>query len=222
MSTSQPVIAVLGGTGDLGGGLVYRWAKAGFDVIIGSRKQEAALEAVTKLKARVPSARVRGMENQAAAQAARIVVMTVPFAHQQATLASVKEAVQGKIFIDVTVALNPPKVGTVQLPKEGSAGVICQQTLGDAVKVVSAFQNIAAAHLDSDHDVHCDVLVTGNDKEARQTVIDLANAIGLKAWHAGPIANSAATEALTSVLITLNKQYKIPGAGIVITGEPGV
>jgi NADPH-dependent F420 reductase len=107
------------------------------------------------------------------------------------------------------------------MPKEGSAGVICQQTLGENVKVVSAFQNIAAAHLDSDHDVHCDVLVTGNDKDARQTVIDLAKAIGLKAWHAGPIANSAATEALTSVLITLNKQYKIPGAGIVITGEPG-
>jgi NADPH-dependent F420 reductase len=220
MSTSRPVIAVLGGTGDLGGGLVYRWVKAGFDVIIGSRKEEAALEAVTKLKERVPAAQVRGMENAAAAKAGEIVVMTVPFAHQQATLAHIKDSVQAKIFIDVTVALNPPKVGTVQLPKEGSAGVICQQMLGDGVKVVSAFQNIAAAHLDSDDDVHCDVLVTGNDKDARQTVIDLAKAIGLKAWHAGPIANSAATEALTSVLITLNKQYKIPGAGIVITGEP--
>jgi NADPH-dependent F420 reductase len=161
------------------------------------------------------------MENRAAAEAGEIVVMTVPFAHQQATLAHVREAVQGKIFIDVTVALKPPKVGTVQLPAEGSAGVICQQTLGDEVKVVSAFQNIAAAHLDSDHKVKCDVLVTGNNKEARQVVIDLAQSIGLKAWHAGPIANSAATEALTSVLITLNRQYKIPGAGIVITGEPG-
>jgi len=217
---NKPTIAVLGGTGDLGGGLVYRWVKAGFPVIIGSRKEEAALEAVTKLKARVPNGNVKGMENSAAAKAGEIVVMTVPFAHQQSTLASIKEQVQGKIFIDVTVALNPPKVGTVQMPKEGSAGVICQQTLGEGVKVVSAFQNIAAAHLDSDHDVHCDVLVTGNDKDARQTVIDLAKAINLKAWHAGPIANSAATEALTSVLITLNKQYKIPGAGIVITGTP--
>lgn len=217
---SKPTLSILGGTGDLGGGLVYRWAKAGYPIIIGSRKEEAALEAVAKLKARVPTANVRGMENGEAAKAGEIVVMTVPFAHQQPTLAHIKDAVQGKIFIDVTVALNPPKVGTVQLPKEGSAGVLCQQTLGDGVKVVSAFQNIAAAHLDSDHDVHCDVLVTGNDKDARQVVIDLATAIGLKAWHAGPINNSAATEALTSILITLNKQYKIPGAGIVITGEP--
>ncbi len=222
MSEPKPVIAVLGGTGDLGSGLVYRWAKAGYPIIIGSRKEQGAIDATNAMLERVPDGNIRGMENAAAAGEAEIVAMTVPFAHQQSTLDHIKEAVQGKIFIDVTVALVPPKVGRVQLPAEGSAGVIAQQTLGENVQVVSAFQNIAAAHLDSDHEVHCDVLVTGDKKDARQLVIDLAADAGLKAWHAGPIANSAATEALTSVLITLNKQYKIPGAGIKITGEPGV
>lgn len=222
MSDTKPVIAVLGGTGDLGSGLVYRWLKAGYSIIIGSRKEEGALEAADKMRERVKDARVQGMENKAASQAADIVCMTVPFAHQQSTLEHIHSAVQGKLFIDVTVALQPPKVGTVQLPAEGSAGVIAQKILGEDVRVVSAFQNIAAAHLDSDHEIHCDVLVTGNNKDARQTVIDLAADAGMKAWHAGPIANSAATEALTSVLITLNRQYKIPGAGIVITGEPGI
>ena len=223
MSDNKPVLAVIGGTGDLGTGLVYRWARAGYHVVIGSRKAESAAEAAAAMAARVPSATVEGMENSAAAAKADIVCMTVPFSHQQDTLAVIREAVQGKLFIDVTVSLKPPKVGTVQLPVEGSAGVIAQATLGEQVKVVSAFQNIAAAHLNDDHAIDCDVLVTGDDADARETVVQLAHAAGMKAWHAGPIANSAATEALTSVLITLNKRYKIAGgAGIRITGEPGV
>ncbi|MCC7515791.1 MAG: NADPH-dependent F420 reductase [Pseudomonadales bacterium] len=223
MSDSKPVIAVIGGTGDLGTGLVYRWCRAGYHVIIGSRKADSAAEAATAMQARVPGAHVEGMENPAAASKADIVCMTVPFSHQQGTLESIRDAVQGKIFIDVTVSLKPPKVGTVQLPAEGSAGVIAQQTLGDQVRVVSAFQNIAAAHLNDEHDIHCDVLVTGDDADARETVVQLAQAAGMKAWHAGSIANSAATEALTSVLIFMNKRYKIAGgAGIAITGEPGV
>ena len=220
MSDEKPIIAVLGGTGDLGSGLVYRWAKAGHSVIIGSRKEEGAIEAMTAMLERVPNGNIQAMENGAAAAAATIVTVTVPFAHQASTLAHIKEAVQHKILIDVTVALKPPKVGRVQLPEEGSAGVIAQNILGENVQVVSAFQNIAAAHLDSDHHVDCDVLVTGDKKAARQVVIDLAADADLKAWHAGPLANSAAIEAMTSVLITLNKQYGIPGAGFVITGTP--
>lgn len=223
MSEKNPVIAVIGGTGDLGTGLVFRWARAGYHVIVGSRKAESAVEAAAAMKARLPNSHVEGMENSAAATKADVVCMTVPFSHQQDTLAVIHSAVQGKIFIDVTVSLKPPKVGTVQLPPEGSAGVIAQKTLGENVRVVSAFQNIAAAHLNDEHDIHCDVLVTGDDVDAREVVVQLAKAAGMKAWHAGPIANSAATEALTSVLITLNKRYKIAGgAGIVITGEPGV
>lgn len=223
MSDSKPVLAVIGGTGDLGTGLVYRWAKAGYHVVIGSRKAESAAEAAIAMQARVPSATVEGLENSAAAAKADIVCMTVPFSHQQDTLALIRDAVQGKLFIDVTVSLKPPKVSTVQLPVEGSAGVIAQATLGDQVKVVSAFQNIAATHLNDDHAIDCDVLVTGDDPDARETVVALAQAAGMTAWHAGPIANSAATEALTSVLISMNKRYKIAGgAGIRITGKPGV
>ncbi len=222
MSEKKPVIAVVGGTGDLGTGLVFRWVRAGYHVVIGSRKAESAAEAATAMKARVAGANVEGMENSAAAAKADIVCMTVPFSHQQDTLAVIRESVQGKIFIDVTVSLKPPKVATVQLPAEGSAGVIAQQTLGDNVRVVSAFQNIAAAHLNDEHEIHCDVLVTGDDVDARETVVQIAQAAGMKAWHAGPLANSAATEALTSVLIFMNKRYKIAGgAGITITGEVG-
>jgi len=221
MNELNKTIAVLGGTGNLGGGLVYRWARAGLPLIIGSRKTAKAEQAVKILMERVPDANVKGMDNRAAAAAADIVVLSVPFSHQRSTLENIADVVRGKLFIDTTVCLQPPRVGRVQLPPEGSAGQITQAVLGEDVDVVSAFQNIAAAHLDSDHDVHCDVLVCGNNKAARQQVIALSELIGLKAWHAGPIDNAAAIEGLTSVLITMNRLYKIPGAGIVISGEPG-
>ncbi len=221
MSEFNKTIAVLGGTGNLGGGLVYRWARAGVSLIIGSREATKAAAAATALIARVPDAKVQGMDNRTAAAEADIVVLSVPFAHQRSTLENIADVVQGKLFIDTTVCLQPPKVGRVQLPPEGSAGQITQAVLGEEVDVVSAFQNIAAAHLAGDHEVRCDVLVCGNNKEARQEVIALAGLIGLKAWHAGPINNAAAVEGLTSVLITMNRIYKIPGAGIVISGEPG-
>ena len=144
-------------------------------------------------------------------------IRCAPFASQRATLESISESVQGKIVVDVTVPLVPPKVARVQLPAEGSAGQIAQAILGEGVHVVSAFQNVAAAHLQSDDAIACDVLVCGNSKEARQTVIDLISAIGMTGFHAGLINNAAAAEALTSVLINLNKQYKTH-AGIKITG----
>ena len=212
MSDSLPRLAILGGSGDLGGGLAFRWARADYPVIIGSRSADKAAEAATALQRRGVSGPVQGMANEAAAAAGDLVVLTVPFVNQVPTLESVREVLQGKILVDVTVPLVPPKVGTVQLPPEGSAGQIAQNLLGEGVRVVSAFQNVAAAHLDDpDHDPDCDVLVCGNDADA-----------GMKGWHAGPIANAAAAEALTSVLITLNRRYKIPGAGFRITGAPQV
>ena len=127
-------------------------------------------------------------------------------------------------MIDVTVPLMPPKVMRVQMPRGGSAAKRAQELLGESVRVVSAFQNVAAAHLtDLNHHIDCDVLVCGNDKTAREEVIQLAAAAGMKGWHAGSIDNSAVAESLTSVLIFLNKNYKIKGAGIRITGKsPGV
>jgi hypothetical protein len=213
-------IAILGGTGDLGGGLARQWSRAGYKILIGSRTEEKGKAAAEALLAEFPDLNVSGHENLEAATAADLVVLTVPFDHQQSTLKTVQSALQGKILVDVTVPLKPPKVGTVQLPEGGSAGQMAQEFLGDDVQVVSAFQNVGAMHLQEDHNIACDVLVTGNKRAARDEVIKLVEAVGLRGWHAGPIANAAAAEALTSVLITINRHHGIEGSGIVITGEP--
>ncbi len=219
MAKQQHQIAILGGTGDLGGGLAKRWSKAGHTVVIGSRTQEKADTAVAELKGIVGDLDITPLENAAAAAAADVIAMTVPFAHHQSTLETVRSGLEGKILIDVTVPLMPPKVGTVQLPDGGSAGQMAQDLLGENVRVVSAFQNVAAHHLMSDHEIDCDVLVSGNDIEARETVIALASDAGMRAFHAGPIANAAAAEALTSVLIQINRRYKCH-AGIRVSGLP--
>ncbi len=221
MAQARPTIAVIGGSGALGRGLAYRWGAAGYDLIIGSRAPERAESAARELNQRLGAEGVRGLGNAAAARAADIVVLTVPFANHRAMLEEISAAVQGKILVDVTVPLVPPKVSKVQLPPEGSAAKAAQALLGDGVRVVSAFQTVAAAHLESDG-AHAegDVLVCGNDAEARETVISLVEAIGLKGWHAGAIDNSVVAEALTSVLIFINRRYKIDGAGIRVVGEP--
>lgn len=222
MSDEIGSIAILGGTGDLGGGLARQWSRAGYKILIGSRTLEKGEAAAQALLAEFPDLNVTGHENLAAATEADIVVLTVPFAHQISTLETVKGALDGKILIDVTVPLMPPKVGRVQLPPEGSAALRAQAFLGDTVQVVSAFQNVGAQHLREDDKIECDVLVSGDKRAARDTVIKLVEAVGLKGWHAGPLANSAAAEALTSVLIAINRHHKIDGAGIIITGEPGL
>ncbi len=221
-STSLPTIAILGGTGALGTGLARRWTQAGYAVIIGSRTQEKAEAALQDLQQvmdeRGASAdAVSAMENLAATEAADLVVLTVPFGHQLSTLEYVKGALDGKILVDVTVPLVPPKVARVQLPESGSAGAGAQALLGDSVRVVSAFQNVAAHHLQEGHGLDCDVLVTGNNVDARSEVIKLIEAAGMRGFHAGPIDNAAAAEALTSILISINKRYKCH-AGIRITG----
>ncbi len=146
-------------------------------------------------------------------------MLTVPFEHQLSTLESVRAGLEGKILIDVTVPLIPPKVGTVQLPPEGSAGKRAQNFLGDGVKVVTAFQNVAAHLLQQDVKIECDVLVAGNSKEARDKVVELVEEAGMSGWHAGPIENSAAAEALTSILIQINRRHSISHSGIKIVGQ---
>ncbi|MBD5804981.1 MAG: 8-hydroxy-5-deazaflavin:NADPH oxidoreductase [Azoarcus sp.] len=222
MTDKLPTIAIIGGTGDLGTGLARRWAQAGYNVIIGSRTVDRAAEAVTALRAVMAergckSVSVQAADNVSAAREADIVALTVPFAHHRATLESIRDGLAGKILIDVTVPLVPPKVARVQLPPEGSAGQIAQNLLGESVRVVSAFQNVAAEHLKDGHSFDCDVLVCGDSKEAREAVIALVEAAGLRGFHAGSIANAAAVEALTSALIFINKQYQCH-AGIRLTG----
>ena len=216
---AKETIAILGGTGDLGTGLAIRWAKAGHEIVIGSRTQQQADAAVAELKKLSPQTQARALENSAAAAAGEIVVLTVPFEHQLSTLESVRAGLEGKILIDVTVPLIPPKVGTVQLPAEGSAGKRAQNFLGDGVKVVTAFQNVAAHLLQHDVKIECDVLVAGNSKDARDKVVELVEAAGMTGWHAGPIENSAAAEALTSILIQINRRHSISHSGIKIVGQ---
>ncbi|MBV1904747.1 MAG: NADPH-dependent F420 reductase [Pseudomonadales bacterium] len=219
MSDNQETIAILGGTGDLGTGLAIRWAKAGHKIVIGSRTLDKAQNAVTELQKISPDTQAQAMINQDAAHAGNIVVLTVPFAHQLSTLESVKTALNGKILIDVTVPLVPPAVGKVQLPEGGSAGKRAQDLLGEEVMVVTAFQNIAAHLLQQDVKIECDVLVAGNKKIARDKVIELAGQAGMAGWHAGPIENSAAAEALTSILIQINRRHNISHSGIKIIGQ---
>ncbi len=216
---ANETIAILGGTGDLGTGLAIRWSKAGHKIVIGSRTLEKAQSAVEALQKISPDTPADAMENKDAAAAGDIVVLTVPAAHQLSTLEYVREELSGKILIDVTVPLVPPKVGTVQLPPEGSAGKRAQDLLGEDVMVVTAFQNIAAHLLQEDVAIECDVLIAGNKKAARDKVMELVEQAGMTGWHAGPIENSAAAEALTSILIQINRKHDISHSGIKIVGQ---
>ena len=210
MTAGKPrTIAILGGAGALGSGLAARFVHAGHSVLIGSRD--------TTRVSPVEAAAV--LSHEEAARRADIAFLTVPFAGQAEVLRLVAGAMAGKILVDATVPLVPPKVGRVQLPAEGSAALISQALLGEGVRVVSALQNVGALHLAHvGQPVDCDVLVCGDSVEARSEVIDLLSDIGLRGLHAGPLANAAAAEALTSVLISINRFYKSDRAGIRITG----
>ncbi|HOE35005.1 MAG: NADPH-dependent F420 reductase [Chloroflexi bacterium] len=214
-------IGIIGGTGREGKGLAYRWAKAGHQVIIGSRSEEKALAAAADLAAMLPQdAKILGMTNAEAVARCDIAVLTVPFSAHAETLTALKDLLKGKILIDVTVPLNPAKVTRVSMPPEGSAAQQAQKILGEEVQVVAAFQNIAYEHLLNDEKVECDVLVCGTGKEARRTVIGLVQDVGLTGWDAGVIENAVVLEGLTSILIGLNIQHKVSSAGIKITGIP--
>jgi NADPH-dependent F420 reductase len=212
-------IAVLGGTGKEGKGLAYRWAKAGYRVLIGSRYSEKAVTVASEIMELLEGdSSIVGATNQEAAQQADIVVLTVPYAGHRELLESVKDSLGGKLVIDTTVPLVPPKTSKVQMPPAGSAAQEAKEILGETVDVVAAFQNISYEHLLKDEDVDCDVLVTGSSKKARQEALTLVEASGLTGWYAGPIENSVVVEGLTSVLINVNKQYGSTHAGIKITG----
>lgn len=213
------ILAVLGGTGNQGPGLARRWAQSGqYQVIVGSRQAEKAQQVANDLNEQLGQNLITGLVNDEAAGAADICVLTVPFAAQGPTLTGLKETLQGKILVDVTVPLKPPKVARVNIPEGLSAGQTAQAILGDGVRVVSAFQNISAEHLADDHAIDCDVLICGDDKEAKQEVMALCQAAGLRGIDAGPLQNAVAVEALTSVLIGINIRYKVKGSGIRITG----
>lgn len=214
-------IAVIGGSGAEGSGLVVRWAAAGHTVIIGSRSAAKAEAAVAELSALLPpgAGSLSGLENAAAAAAAELVVLSVPYAAQVDTIAQVREASQGKVFITVGVPLMPPKVSTVWHAPGGSAAQEAQVQLGEGVRVVAAFQNVSAGHLkDLAWEPACDVLVTGDHKEAKLQAMELAREAGFFAVDAGPLANASVVEGMTALLIGINARHKVQGSGIRITG----
>lgn len=207
-------VAVVGGTGALGSAMARRLAKAGVAVIVGSRNAESAAAKASEI-----GFGVTGMGNAQAAAAAELVIVTVPFAAQEATLHEIRPFVGGKIVVDTTVPLMPPRVMRVQLPFEGSAAARTRSLLGEGVRVVSAFHNVAAHKLMADATVDCDVLVFGDDKADRTQVGALVRDCGLRPVQGGALVNSAAAEALTSILIFINKTYSVDGAGVQITGH---
>jgi NADPH-dependent F420 reductase len=209
----------LGGTGKEGSGLAMRWAKGGYRVIIGSRDAARAQAKADELNTEMGISYLTGADNATAARDATIVVLTVPYDAHKSTLEGVRDALKGKILVDVTVPLLPPKIRSVYVPEGKSASLEAQAILGAETRVVTAFQNVSAVHLsDAAHAVECDVLICGDDAAAKAEVIHLAEAIGMRGLDAGPLINSVAVESMTPVLLYLNKQYKVKSAGIVITG----
>lgn len=212
-------IAILGGTGKEGKGLGYKWALAGHEVMIGSRqaeKAELAAQDLRNMNEHITA--VSGMENFSAAQWAEVIVLSVPYAGHAALCEMIKDVVQGKLVIDVTVPLVPPKVAKVQMPAAGSATMEAHLILGDEVRIGAAFQNISYENLLGEGEVNCDVLVTGESKLTRDEIIQLVEDAGLRGLDAGPLENSMVVEGLTSVLIGINKKHGIHNAGIRITG----
>lgn len=216
---SKATIAVLGGTGDLGSGLASIFARSGYRVVIGSRAKERAVAFAQALSdsLKLP---VDGDSNPGAAQRAEIVILSVPYSSHDAILEEIKPVMAGKILVDVVVPLVPPKVSLVQLPAAGSPAVVAQRILGPEVSVAAAFHNVGAKKLHAGERADCDVLVFADDPAVRQRVVDLAGVVATRGIEGGALANSTAAEALTSVLIAINRRYKVPGAGIRITGLP--
>ena len=205
-------IAVIGGTGALGNAIARRLVRAGHAVTIGSRSAEKAETVAGEIGA------AGGAANADAAAGQEIVIVTVPYASQAATLAEIRDRVGDAIVVDTTVPLVPPKVMRVQLPSAGSAAAEARDHLGPDVRLVSAFHNVAAHKLATDERVACDVLVFGDDVEARNAVVALCADLSLRGLSGGALVNAAAAEALTSILIYMNKTYAADGAGIRFTG----
>jgi len=213
-------IAVLGGTGKEGSGLALRWAQHGHQVTIGSRDVVKAQRVAEELNLVLGESRIIGADNLVAAKDADIVVLTVPYTAQAATLSSVKEIIQGKVLIDVTVPINPADFTRVSVPAAGSAARESQNLVGSNVHVVAAFQNISAVHLKKlDASIDCDVLVCGDSDAAKQTVLQLVSDAGMRGWDAGPLDNAVVVEGLTPILLGINKRHKLKGAGIRISGK---
>lgn len=209
-------IAILGGTGKEGSGLALRWARAGYFVIIGSRSAERAAQTADEINTQLGMDNTQGMDNEAACKAADIVILTVPPEAQLDTLASVKSLLAGKILVDATARVD---VKDPKPPTGRSAAREAQDLLGTDVRVVAAFQNVPAHALKKlDVELASDVMVCGDDAEARSQVVKLAEAAGMQAYEAGGLDNGIVVEGLTALIIAMNKRYKSKVGGIRVSG----
>ena len=215
--SSTKVVGIFGGTGALGSALSRKWSSSGHQIIIGSRNAEKAISVAEEINAEIGNKNVTGSDLMETAKNCEIAVLTVPYSSHIETLKQIKPFLGGKILIDTTVPLSKP-VTKVNLPKSGSAALEAQLLLGEGVHVVSALQNIGS-HLVGSEDPHAEVLVCGNSDDAVDKAIALITDLGLTCWHAGSIENSAAAEALTSVLISINQKHKLKSSGIKITSH---
>jgi NADPH-dependent F420 reductase len=212
-------IAILGGTGNEGFGLGYRWAAAGHEIVIGSRQTEKGEQAAADLKEKLPQGQISGTNNPAAAQQAEIVVLSVPYGAQEGTLESVKEALTDKLLITVVAPTGEKAARVYRLESGLSAAEEAQNQLEGIARVVAAFQNIGAHHLlDLNHQLDCDVLICGEKKDDKQVAMQLCQDAGLRGVNAGALQNARAVEELTAVLIAINIIHKVKSAGIRITG----
>ena len=213
-------LAVIGGTGAEGGGLAMRWVRSGYRVVIGSRSAQKASERCAELNFQLGEpGLMTGAENLVAAREADLIVLTVPYAAQKEILNAIRPALAGKILINVNVCINPDRPAQVELPPAGSSSLEAQEQLGSDVRVVAAFQNVSAEYLsDPEREIDCDVLVCGDDAEAKVSAMRMVEAAGMTAYDAGPLKNSIAVEGFTPILLGLNKRYHARLAGIRITG----
>ena len=215
--TDKPKIAILGGTGHEGSGLALRWASNGYEVIIGSRKQEKALKVTQELNEILGEDLIKGMENGDAAREADINVLTVVATAHEAAIQGLKEALQGKIRVDATARIQFPNP---KPPSPPSAARLAQDALGESVRVVAAFQNIPASSLqDLEKDLDSDVLVCADKLEDAEAVMDLIRGAGMNAFYVGDLDIAITLEGLTAVLVYLNKYNEIKHASIKIIGS---
>ena len=208
-------IAIVGGTGNLGSALALRLGAPGVKVIIGSRDAQKAQTVVETLKPKMRAGELQGMTNQQAVQDANFVVIAVPYEGQAQMIQDLKGQVAGKIIIDAVVPLKKVKPF---VPPAGSALQEAQQILGDEAPVIGALHNISAVDLGDVQSSLGDVLVCGDDADAKQKVMDIIRRIGARAFDGGPASNAYVIEGITGVIIYLNRKYKSKHGSIKITG----
>ncbi len=214
---NKPTIAILGGTGQEGTGLALRWASNGYEVIIGSRKEEKALQVTRELNEILGKDLIRGMENSSAAREADINVLTVVATAHESAVKGLKDDLQGKILVDATARIKFPNP---KPPEPPSAARLAQEVLGESVRVVAAFQNIPASSLkDLEKDLDSDVLVCADKQEDAEVVMDLIRGAGMNAYYIGDLDIAITVEGLTAVLVYLNKYNDIKHASIKIVGS---